>query len=94
MKHLYVLLFIIAPIALSAQGVKIATNPGQPDASAVLELDHNAKGFLLTRMTMQERNAIVNPAIGLQIYNTTSQCLEIYFLSGCHYFQMNETGEF
>lgn len=62
----------------SAQGVKISPSGGQPAASAGLDVDFPDKGFLLPRLTTAQRNAIVAPANGLQVYNTTSQCLEIY----------------
>jgi len=52
-----------------------------PDTSAVFELtasSENPKGLLLPRMTTVQRNAIVNPSLGLIIYNTTLKCLETY----------------
>ena len=61
---------------LSAQGVKISPTPGAPDSSAILELADTSRGFLLPRMTTAQRNAIANPAVGLQVYNTTTQCIE------------------
>lgn len=61
------------------QGVKISASPGLPDSSAILELESSNKGFLLPRMTSTERGQIVSPADGLQIYNTTKDCIEAYF---------------
>jgi uncharacterized protein (TIGR02145 family) len=49
-----------------------------PDASAILELKSTTKGFLLPRLTKQQRDLIVNPTEGLQIFNTTSNCIEIF----------------
>jgi hypothetical protein len=49
-----------------------------PDASAILDLTSNTKGWLPPRMTTAERNAISSPAIGLTIYNTTANGLESY----------------
>lgn len=43
-----------------------------PDASAQLQADSTAKGFLPPRMDTTQRNAIASPAVGLQIYNTTT----------------------
>lgn len=82
MKRVY-LLFLAMSMALTAlaQGVKISPSGGQPDPSAGLEVDFTNKGFLLPRITTVQRNAIVNPATGLQIYNTTTNCLEIYLSS-------------
>ena len=42
------------------------------NASAVLDVESTTKGVLIPRMTTVQRNAIVTPATGLQIYNTTT----------------------
>ena len=52
-----------------------------PDASSLLDVSSNSKGFLAPRMTVTERNAIVNPSDGLQIFNTTSGCPNYYYNS-------------
>lgn len=67
---------------VTSQGVLISPVSGQPNSSAGLELDFPDKGFLLTRLTTPQRNAIPNPAPGLQIYNTTTECLEIFHSTG------------
>jgi hypothetical protein len=59
---------------LQAQTVIGGTNG---NASAVLELRSNDRGLLLPRLTSAERSAIVSPAEGLVIYNTTEGCVEI-----------------
>jgi len=56
---------------------QVGINTINPDASAVLDLSSQQKGFLPPRMTQVQRNAIVAPALGLMIYNTTSQCAEV-----------------
>ena len=48
-----------------------------PDSSAVLDLFSTDKGFLLTRLTTSQRDAINNPANGLMIYNNTSYEVQI-----------------
>lgn len=53
-----------------AQNVGIGTNV--PQASAALEIKDSTKGILIPRMTMVQRNAIVNPAEGLMVYQTDS----------------------
>ncbi len=49
-----------------------------PNASALLELDSTNKGFLAPRMTQAQRDAIVNPATGLFIFDTTSNGYEVF----------------
>jgi hypothetical protein len=44
---------------------------GTAVASAQVQIDSTTKGFLMPRMTTAQINAIVTPANGLQVYNTT-----------------------
>ena len=76
MKKTLLIVLIFSMQLASAQNIGIGTNT--PDSSALLELNSSSKGFLPPRMTTAQRNAIVNPAVGLQIYNTTTDCLEIF----------------
>ncbi|NTW32347.1 MAG: hypothetical protein HGB12_06945, partial [Bacteroidetes bacterium] len=56
------------------------------DNSAILDMSSNKQGVLIPRMSTIERDLIIGtngvagdpPALGLQIYNTTTNCLEIY----------------
>jgi hypothetical protein len=81
------LLFFLSLIVLlqnkiQSQGVTIGQQ-ALPDPSAVLDLQTTSGGFLLPRLTTSERNAIVSPANGLQIYNVETSCVQIYMpLSG------------
>jgi hypothetical protein len=43
-----------------------------PDASSILDIVSTSKGLLMPRLNTTQRNAIASPAIGLMIYNTTS----------------------
>ena len=52
--------------------VSIGINTITPSASALLDITSTTQGFLSPRMTQTQRNAIVSPATGLWIYNTTS----------------------
>jgi hypothetical protein len=44
-------------------------------SSAILQIDSTSQGVLFPRMTIAERDAIVSPAIGLLVYNTTDLVL-------------------
>lgn len=76
LKLISFLVCIILPLGFQGQGVLISTQPGLPDSSAILELSDTTKGFLPPRLTTLQRNAIVNPAEGLIIYNSDTQCFE------------------
>jgi hypothetical protein len=71
MKTLYtiILLIFLGYFDLYSQ-VGISTGEAQPDPSAILDVNSTSKGFLLPRMTYDERNAIVNPAEGLIVFCT------------------------
>ncbi|HEY2725967.1 MAG TPA: hypothetical protein VGI61_02260, partial [Parafilimonas sp.] len=43
-----------------------------PNASSALEIKSTSQGFLISRMTINQRNAITLPATGLMIYQTNS----------------------
>jgi hypothetical protein len=64
-----------------AQGVNIGSNT-PPDPNATLEVSGTNGGLLLPRLTTSQRNALQNPPEGLQIYNTTNKCVEVWFPSG------------
>ncbi|TXB62717.1 fibrobacter succinogenes major paralogous domain-containing protein [Phaeodactylibacter luteus] len=68
----------LALIATAATAqVKVGDNPTTIDASSVLEVESTTGGFLLPRMTEAQRDAIVSPATGLMVYNTTVPCLQV-----------------
>jgi hypothetical protein len=47
-------------------------------ASSKLTVESTTQGVLLPRMTTAQRDAIVSPAVGLQIFNTTAGYLEYF----------------
>lgn len=51
---------------------------GTLDASAIVEYQSTTKGILPPRMTTAQRNAILTPATGLEIYNTDTNNKEFY----------------
>jgi hypothetical protein len=79
MKHfLLFALLVFSFQTANAQGVKIGVTPGNPDASSILELQSTAHGLLPPRMNTAQRDAILNPANGLMIYNTDTDCMQYY----------------
>jgi hypothetical protein len=61
-------------------GVGIGTTT--PNASAKVEIASTTQGFLPPRMTTAQRDAIATPALGLVIYNTSTNCLNFYVGTG------------
>ncbi len=74
-KILFYLLFSLPTIVI-AQSIGIGTTT--PDTSAILDVKSTTKGFLMPRMNTTQRDAIVNPTQGLQIYNTDDRCRDTY----------------
>ena len=60
--------------------VGIGTNT--PNSSSVLELSSTNKAFIPPRMTTAQRGQIVNPVAGMMIFNTTTNCIELYRSAG------------
>jgi hypothetical protein len=75
MKRLLSLMVTLIVVSAHAQ-VGIGTET--PNASAILDITSTNRGLLLPRMTTAQRNAIASPVAGLMIYNTTSNCLNIF----------------
>lgn len=46
--------------------------------SAFTAIESNTKGFVITRMTTTQVNAIVSPQEGMMVYDTTVNCLKLY----------------
>jgi uncharacterized protein (TIGR02145 family) len=67
-------MLVLLPCWLPAQ---VVIGGSTPDPSAILEVRSDNRGILLSRMTTAQRDAIVSPAAGLMIFNTTTLCMEI-----------------
>jgi len=49
-----------------------------PNVSSILELSSTTQGFLSPRMTTAQRDAIVSPATGLELFNTSIGSKQVY----------------
>ncbi len=58
-------------IAVNATAQSVGIGTATPDASAMLEIKSINKGLLIPRTSTSSRIAIVNPAKGLMVYDTT-----------------------
>jgi hypothetical protein len=69
LKNLFLIIFLFLFSALVAQ-VGIGTD--NPHSSSILDISSASQGVLLPRLTSLQRDAIINPAEGLLIYNLTT----------------------
>ncbi len=72
-RPLFILSLALGSLYLQGQGVKISSNPGNPDPSAVLDAEATDKGVLVPRVDLQnatDGQTIINPATGLMVFNT------------------------
>ena len=76
-----ILLFMLfgATVSVFAQDGSVGIGTTKPDNSAILDLSSNKKGLLMPRMFLKEKDAILNPAIGLKVYQTDSEVGEYLF---------------
>jgi hypothetical protein len=68
MKQFFTFLAVVLLTATTYAQVGIGTTT--PDASAALDITSPTKGLLIPRMTNAQRQAISNPAAGLQVFVT------------------------
>ncbi|MDT3740657.1 MAG: hypothetical protein RO257_14290 [Candidatus Kapabacteria bacterium] len=81
---IFALIVIIESSVLYSQSIGIGDAADfTPDNSSLLELQSTQRGFLMPRMTRNERLAILNPANGLMVVQNDDQPGE---LSGIYYY--------
>jgi hypothetical protein len=66
------------PIMIIRNDGRISVGHSIADSSAVFDIESTTQGFLKPRMTTTERNAIGSPALGLEIFNTTTNQSEFW----------------
>lgn len=71
---------LIITMTVRAQ-MAINTDGSQPDNSAILDLKSTVKGILIPRMSLAQRNAIINPASALVVFQTDNSP-GLYYNSG------------
>ncbi|HNY02762.1 MAG TPA: tail fiber protein [Bacteroidales bacterium] len=70
MKTIYILVIIVLLTTGGMAQISINTTGTAPAASAMLDVQSQAKGVLFPRMTKAQRTAIASPATGLLVYQT------------------------
>ena len=71
-------LFLTFPLFSNAQ---VGIGTGAPAASAALDIVSTARGILIPRLTLAQRNAISNPATGLLVFQSDTDA-GFYFFDG------------
>jgi hypothetical protein len=58
-------------LVFSTISAQVGVGTYQPDSSSILDIYSESKGFLMPRLSTAQRDAMVLPATGLMIYNST-----------------------
>jgi hypothetical protein len=80
MKKIYYILTFLLCVYVQTANAQMGVNStgAEPATSSILDVSSSTKGFLMPRMTTTQRDAIVSPANGLMIYNTSIGELQVY----------------
>ena len=76
MKQYIIIIILLFTSTISYAQVGIGTS--SPAGSSQLDVSSTTKGFLPPRMTTNQRDLILSPATGLQIYNTDNRAIETF----------------
>ena len=78
-KFMFLTILFMCTITVSAQdGVSINNDGSAPHGSAILDVSAEDKGFLPPRLNSEQRDDISNPAEGLVIFNTDTECINYF----------------
>jgi len=72
------ILFTLSLVLASSLTSYAQVGIGTSSPNAALDVTSTTNGFLPPRMTTTQRDAIASPAVGLVIFNTTTNCLNFY----------------
>jgi hypothetical protein len=82
MRQLFIILIFFVANKTWAQSFSINTDGTTAHASAMLEIKSDAKGFLMPRMTKLQKNAIVTPAAGLLVFQSSPDSIGFHYFDG------------
>ena len=86
------LLLLLNGITSTAQNIAITDDDGyNADNSAMLDVKSTNKGVLLPRLTTGQRNAVINPATGLLVFDTDEN--NFYFYDGTAWLNVSSGSE-
>ncbi|CAN5686071.1 hypothetical protein BH10BAC3_BH10BAC3_37570 [soil metagenome] len=90
MKKIFLITFSCISLSMAMDAQSVGINNTTPHASAILDVKSNNKGVLLPRTSTTSRVAIVNPAKGLILYDTTTS--GFWFHNGTAWAQLSVGG--
>lgn len=67
---IFLILLILPAIGSFAQNAGINADDSAPDPKTMLDVKSTDQGLLIPRMTLTQRDAIVNPPVGLMVFCT------------------------
>ncbi len=73
---------LITSVSISNAQVAINSDGSSANPSAMLDVSSTNKGFLVPRMTRQQRELISNPANGLLVFETDNPTMGFYYFDG------------
>lgn len=77
--HFVFILILLQLSNLFSQNIGIGESSFTPEQSSILEIKSDNKGLLIPRLTIEQRDAIDNPAVGLIIFNLDCGNINYYF---------------
>lgn len=78
MKKIIAFCAVLLAVLSTQTPAQVGIGTNTPDESALLEIKSEERGLLIPRMTSEQRDAIVQPARGLMIYNTDDNTFWYY----------------
>ena len=70
--------FLLIVTFQSIYGQSVGIGTATPNTCAILDINSTSKGLLIPRMTLAQRDAIVAPKLGLQVFVTSDSSMYLY----------------
>src|SRR5258706_3116021 len=87
MKKCIIVIIVVMLIIIKGYTQNIGIGTATPDASSKIDISSTNSGALIPRMSTAQRNAIVNPALGLLVYDTDK--MTVYMHNGPNWVPLN-----
>ena len=87
-QKLLTLLFALLALSMFGQTGNVGIGTVDPEPSAILDIASDDRGVLIPRHSTESRLAIVNPAQGLIVYDTSKQA--IYYYDSTEWVNLND----